>query len=675
MRLFDNLSVLLPVLSMGLSAHSKPIRVDPRDNIPVCTSSTESGPVFVDSTCCDPLYDDPIIDSDEDRIIDGFEIREIKFHYNQTGVKFTISFPSADVFENRFFQNVYPIPLEVIPDDDVVAAHADSGAYTIKSGGALGYRHEAAAAKWSRTLAAEYYGIDAASIYGYVHGGSAGSYQTLGIVENTIDVWQGAVPYIQAIPTSNPLTLYSNAYGALLLNASRPAIIDALQPGGSNDPTANMSDLEKGVWDEMYNLGFPPRGWEALNYTFASGAPTGWATIRQFDPTYKDDFWSLDGYIGTEQSDLGDFFRSLRKQGQVPIGEISYSGANITGFEVAVPESAGALQGAEFFVTDRDGTDLAAIVGRFDVAQGRFEFTAPSNITIPSGAHFRYDNSWFLAVHPLHRYQIPTRPDFYPWDQYRSPMTAEGEPIYPQRDVQIGPLITTGAAGGGTQTGKILFKTIMVQNLLDVNSQPWNADWYRKQVVRQLGNDDLFRVYYQESSDHFETGPNENNNFAPYMNTYQPLLYQALRDVAAWAEKGIEPPRNTQYWVDSSQVFVPYEAADRGGIQPIVHLCVNGTDRKVEQAINTPVEFRAVAAVPTSEGCIVRIAWDWEGTGDWQDSELNVAEASVEIQANHTYSTPGTYFAAVRVASSRECKLDEKYAAPLNLDRVRVIIA
>ena len=654
---------------LGVQAH--PTARNDVAKVNNCTSQTENGPFFIDATCTDPLYDAPTIDFEEDYSIDDFAIHAVHGHFESTAINFSIHLPTADQFENRFFQLVYPIPFLIIETEELVQFGADSGGYIVSVSSLIGYRHEAAAAKFSRQVAADYYNIIPETINGYIFGGSGGSYQTIGALENTFGVWQGAVPYIQAIPTSNPLAGTSAAFGLLVLGDQRSDVIDALQPGGSN-PYDTLSDMQVKVYDEMVNLGFPPRGYESLNYTFASGGVVGAANaIRVVDPTYADDFWSMDGYLGTEQSDLGDFFRSCRRIGDLDIEDQRYNGSQLLSLITSAVDTDISLFGSFFFIVDSNGTSLTEVAGTLDQANGSFIVTSPISFTVPVGAKLRYDNSWFLAAHPFHRYQIPKRPDFYPWDQY---LTPDGTPRYPQGAVEVGPLTTRAVSGNGSQTGKILFPTIMVQSLLDVNALPWNADWYRKQVIRQLGTDgDLYRVYYNDNSDHF-SGPAPNNNFAPYIINYNTLLYQALRDIADWVEKGIEPPRNTQYEVEDSQIKVPYEASDRGGIQPVVHLCANYDERRVDVMSNQSVSFRAVAEVPTQEGCIIEISWDYEGVGIWESVEVEKAERYKEIYGNHTYAAPGTYFPAIRVGSSHKCLPGERYVVPQNLDRMRVVV-
>ena len=128
----------------------------------------------------------------------------------------------------------------------------------------------------------------------------------------------------------------------------------------------------------------------------------------------------------------------------------------------------------------------------------------------------------------------------------------DGQPLYPQRPLEIGPLISRSVTGGGTHTGDIHGKVIVVDNLLDTDAFPWHADWYAAQVRQALGDrfDDNFRVWYNDNADHI--GPR-----TPRLVDYNGILQQALRDVSAWAEQGIAPPRSTRYEVVDSQVSVP----------------------------------------------------------------------------------------------------------------------
>ncbi|MET0902729.1 MAG: hypothetical protein ABWZ52_05780 [Acidimicrobiales bacterium] len=92
-------------------------------------------------------------------------------------------------------------------------------------------------------------------------GGSGGSYQTTGAIENTTGVWDGAVPFVIAAPTSIPNNYAVRALASLVLKEKLPAIADAVAPGG-HDPLDPLDEVERAVFDEATKLGLPVRAWE-----------------------------------------------------------------------------------------------------------------------------------------------------------------------------------------------------------------------------------------------------------------------------------------------------------------------------------------------------------------------------------------------------------------------------
>src|SRR3546814_9787410 len=97
------------------------------------------------------------------------------------------------------------------------------------------YRVNAAAAKYSRVIAAELYG--AHRPYGYIFGGSGGSYQVISSAENTREVWDGFLPFVMATPNAIPsmFTVRMHALRILKKRNRFPSIVDAIDPGGSGD--------------------------------------------------------------------------------------------------------------------------------------------------------------------------------------------------------------------------------------------------------------------------------------------------------------------------------------------------------------------------------------------------------------------------------------------------------
>jgi hypothetical protein len=85
---------------------------------------------------------------------------------------------------------VYPVQLEDATDFQLVFSF-EQGGYKNQVSGQVGYTHEAAAAKFSRKVASKYYDVEPQGIYGYIYGGSGGSMQTVGVMENTEGIPHG----------------------------------------------------------------------------------------------------------------------------------------------------------------------------------------------------------------------------------------------------------------------------------------------------------------------------------------------------------------------------------------------------------------------------------------------------------------------------------------------------
>jgi hypothetical protein len=120
---------------------------------------------------------------------------------------------------------------------------------------------------------------------------------------------------------------------------------------------------------------------------------------------------------------------------------------------------------------------------------------------------------------------------------------------------------------------------------------------------------------------------------------------------------------------------VPASAAERRGIQPVVHLEANGGER-AEVAAGEAVTFTARIEIPPAPGNVVSAKWDFEGLGTYADAAGlgDPTSETVHLTATHVYTEPGTYFPALRVASQREGNPDTPFARSLNLGRVRVVV-
>src|SRR5262249_53570959 len=163
-----------------------------------------------------------------------------------------------------------------------------------------------AAAKYSRVVAEQMvYGTPdqpAARPHGYIYGASGGAYQTVGAMENTSGVWDGAVPQVFGVPNAIPSFMTVEFLALRLLGDKLPQIAAASEPGGSGDPYAGLDAQQQAILHEVSRLGFPLRGW--WQYATLNGgaflATEG--LVRVLDPSYMNDFWSMPGYEGSDPS-------------------------------------------------------------------------------------------------------------------------------------------------------------------------------------------------------------------------------------------------------------------------------------------------------------------------------------------------------------------------------------
>jgi hypothetical protein len=288
---------------------------------PDCTATQPGGPVWVTADCVDPTYANPVIDAESDETSPVVHHR-VSGHFEGTNIEFNIYLPPADQWKGRFFQYTYPTAFTPEEDtsnatDRAIGFAVASGGYAVQAGNAsvsTGYRHTAAAAKFAEKVAADYYHSGNDKIYGYLYGPSGGSYQTIGAAENTTGVWEGFVPMVLGVPMAGPYTFFIRAMARLVLADKAEQISDAVLPGGSGDPYAGLDEAEEAMLRELTSFGVPLRGWENPDYLLGLSAPDGLlgfgAIIRGIDPTYADDFWTKPGYLGTEQSPLGDAVRA-----------------------------------------------------------------------------------------------------------------------------------------------------------------------------------------------------------------------------------------------------------------------------------------------------------------------------------------------------------------------------
>ena len=656
-----------------------------------CSPRVKGDPLFITADCVDPVLKEAVIDVDEWRDT-PVRHRFVNGHFEGTGSRFSFYFPPVDKFKGRFFQTTHQLITSEKADPGSIAFAIANGAYAVQSvpgpkeairsvaeafdnrdPSLGGYRVNAAAAKFSRRLAAQMY--DDKPIYGYISGGSGGAFQVVAALQNSSGVWDGGIPYVMGSPVSMPNVFTIRINALRVLKGKFPQIMDAIDPGGSGDMYVGLNEEEQGALREATLMGFPPRGW--FDYPTLNGGPLTLVAgyVPKLDPTYVDDFWTKPGYLGTDpKSTVG----KARIQYDTSVASVSTTGpltqiklkskpdGDLTGADLVITSGAAAGKSISLFDLSSFGFGAVPLADKDSVsASGMFGSDPAVIASLKPGDKVRVDNSWYLALQTFHRHQVPS-PDYYAWDEFRD---NNGKPIYPQREVLIGPISAFNGAGS-IQDGTFDGKMIVIENLMDIDALPWQADWYRTKV-KEAGRKKDFRLYYIDHADH--SGRPEKKRTTRLVD-YSGVLQQVLLDLSAWVERDAPPPAETSYKVIDSQIKVPPTAEKRMGFQPVVELKVNGGDRADVKA-GQPVTFTASIEVPPDTGKIILTEWDFVAKGDYPVTEkINEPESKVNIKKTFTFSEPGTYFPVIRVTSQRDGNPDTPYARIQNLDRVRVVV-
>jgi hypothetical protein len=662
------------------------------------------------------MYDAPYVDVDEWR---DQPVRHRYVHggFKGTECRFSFYFPPAERYEGRFFHMLLPIsgietaaiqaPAATTLADPIPFA-IESGAYLVESNQGrtvmfpgddttiTGYRASAATARYSRVLAAEMYG--AHRPYGYAYGGSGGAYKTFTCLENCPGVWDGGVPFVQGSPMSIPYMFTVQGHAIRVLHDKFPAIVDALEPGGSGDMYSGLNTEEREALAEVTRMGFPPRAW--FSYERIALAYTGILAMfldnmLKWDPEYFKDFWTVPGYLGQNppESLLRErvqhkttISKVVKTKEIASLGTMVSMPSRLADSEGEMPAAVklekmpdGNLQGNTMTLTSGAVSGhvlyIAGVVGDM-VMIGFGETNFQELVKMKAGDEVLIDNGTYLAAQTYHRHQVPS-PDYYVWNQF----LVNGKPVYPQRPAVLGPRFARYAMGS-TQTGRFAGKMIVVQCLMDEAAFPWQADWYRTLVQAALGPrlDDQYRLWFVDNSLHTPQMVMP-GDLRPVATTrvinYTGVVQQALRDLSAWVEKGLAPPASTNYKMVDGQVQVPPTAAERKGIQPVVTVKANGGAR-AKVAVGETVEFTAVIEVPPATGTVVAAKWDFEGAGDYpvaeQFDDTNSSLSCVTLKTTYAFSKPGTYFPALRATSQRQGDFKTRYARIRNLGRVRVVV-
>lgn len=643
--------------------------------------------------------------------LDGDERRETPvphrhFHggFEGTSTRFSFYVDVEGGYEGRFFQHVTPFPQSEhlgptgpTEYNKITFALSTGAAFIETNGGgpAAGdpfsgidptisaYRANAASAKFFKLLAQELFGPH--RVFGYLYGGSGGGFRTIGAAENTDGAWDGYAPHVLGSSMAIPNVFSVRMHALRILRGKLPAIADAYDAGG--DPSAlELNAEERAAFDEVTRMGFPPRSWFGWRTMDLHGFSALYPGVIAADPTYVDDFWTVEGYLGADPSSsvhrdrvqlssrIVAFVREQNDDGVSGGVDESFkagsdrSAGRVTGVQLA-DTPGGWLLGAELIM--RSGAAAGAVV-RLSGVQGDVAVLEGWQGGLPDGVQVGdevlLDNSSFLAVQTYHRHQVPGS-EFPVWDQFRD---ADGAPRFPQRPVILGPLLSRGATGV-EMTGRIRGKVILVEAGLDREAFPWQADWYRELVRGQLGEsaEHQLRVWIAENALHGDEGPQEfPGRTVPYLG----LLETALRQLVNWVEHGAEPSPTTAYEVVDGQVLLPATAEERAGAQPVVQFTANGAEH-AHAAIGEPVALHATVTAPVGIVVSVQEVLGLEGDEERSQPALAIApSANVEVRWTRSFDTAGTHFVAVRCSAQTGGNPDDHHARADNIARIRVVV-
>ena len=638
----------------------------------------------------DPFFGPPRIDTDEWRDA-PLPHRYVHGGFEGTDTRFSVYLPPAGQFRGRFLQYLegghggseHALTTDRTGGEQSRAAFrlafAELGAYLVESNqGHIGndmsglrgdwsvtwYRASAVTARFARGLAAQMYGQ--APHHGYVYGPSGGGLRCFWCMERAPDVYDGAVPYV--ISPVGVYTLSAHAYGVEGLGDRLSDVVDATEVGGSGDPFSGLTNVQADALATLYRVGWA-RGAEAQlrrEYIFGFGMQG----VRQQDPEYFGDFWSRPGYAGTDDrahvaARLVEGKASVRRvvtAGDLHADPMALWLARDPAAPLAVEldgADPGTLFGAELTLLTGRAAGRRLSVGSVHASGALIPFTlgVPELFSdVEPGDEVSFDNRDFVAFCYYHRH-VDAGPD--------SPFRVDGRSIHPTRASAV-------AAG---LTGRLAGRMILCPGAVDSNVFP--TDSYPRLVAEALGEraDRHFRVWWMDHASHappavHRPGPGWDTRLIDYTG----IVEQALRDVVAWVEDDVAPARMSYRFSRDNALVLPASAAERGGVQPVVHLTVNRGSR-AEVSPGSEVELEARVEMPPGAGTLVRAEWDFRGDGSWPETiAIESGATSTVLRATHRYPEPGTWFPAVRVSGHRRGTAAEG-APVVNLGRARVVVA
>ncbi|MCU1594590.1 MAG: hypothetical protein JWO12_1982 [Frankiales bacterium] len=558
----------------------------------------------------------------------------------------------------------------------------------------------------------------AAQVYGesphhcYVWGGSGGGRRSPGNLEHGGDIWDGALPFMgggnivehgdtSLVKSSQPFAFAAMFNVQRLLKDKIHEVTDAVAPGGSGDPYAGLTTHQREELANLYKLGYP-RGDE-----FMIGQPMGqiwlWSSMADDyqvqDPTYFEDFWTQPGHIGFDapQHVLDDLIdveatvkRTISARDFIESPEefsdpkwellktmVTLMAGGEGGMDLPVAVEVEGLDGGwrlgtgiKVLTGEAAGRQLYAVQVVDDTMQG--DGVGEANLLrftgVKPGDKVHVSNRAFLAFCYYYRHHVTDDVQF-------DFLKLDGVPIYPQHVIPTqSPLM--GIPYSGQYSGKLLW----VHHTHDASLWPPQGLVYGEAVRRSQGDQGLADNYclrWSENAEHippFLCPSDPGRASSTWLIDYMPIIEQSLADLITWVEDGVKPVGTTYDYVDG-KVVLPPSAAERGGIQPVIEVSVDGGQR-AEVTVGTPVTVTVHAEVPPGAGTLTSLAWDIDGTGAFPVSEaLDGTQASLTATHTQVYDKPGTYFVTARVTSRRDGDVTALDKQLPNLAQVRVVVS
>jgi hypothetical protein len=678
----------------------------------------------------DGFFGRPFVDIDEWRE-DLSPHRYVHGGFEGTDTRFAFYLPPPERYSGRLYQpleganagheNVQTGPLGVARGSFEVAFRL--GGYMVESnmghiGDVMdpkagpdptiyGWRAAAETARFSKFVAAQVLGT--APRYAYVYGGSGGARRSPLCLAYAPDVWDAALPFMGDARDGEygdfRLLRGASQNFACMFNVQRVLgakladVVDAMQPGGSGDPFAGLDTHQREELANLYRLGYP-RGDE-----WVIGQPSGtiwlWASMAERlvaeDADYFEAFWTQPGYVGHDSPQLvaadvidttvavrrtltgQDFLDDPRFQtsdySRIRASAITLAGTrgfdlpiaveidDVSGYKLGagVRPVIGKAAGRQLYCTYHAG-DVLLCDGAGEASNLRFTDVLP-------GDEVHLDNRPFLAYCYFYRHHLLDS------DEWQF-LQVDGRPVYAQHEQpEMSPFMAT------VHTARYDGKLLWVHHTHDASLWPPQGLGFKSNVERLYGVEEgakRFRLRWTENAEHVPVAfvpsqPNRASN--TWLIDYWPIIEQSLVDLSRWVEEGVEPV-GTTFDFAAGKVTLPPTAAERGGIQPVVHVLANG-GRRAEVGVGEVVSVEVHAETPPGGGAIVSAEWDFDGSGTYPFShtEVDGTATKVALSTTHAWDRPGTYFATCLVHSNVDGDVNAISRRLPNLASARIVVS